>query len=47
MKYRLENQSLETLNALIIISSLAYNNDETMLASGSDDNTIKLWDVEK
>jgi len=29
----------------IIFLSLTYNNDGSCIASGSDDNTIKIWDM--
>ena len=28
------------------VSSVAFNNTGTILASGSSDNTIKLWNIE-
>ena len=27
------------------VNSVAYSSDGTQLASGSDDNTVRIWDV--
>ena len=44
--WNLKLKLLHLRDILIVLDSVAFNNTGTILASGSYDNTIKLWNVE-
>ena len=44
--WNLKLKLLHLRDILAYVKSVAFNNTRTILASGSDDKTIKLWNVE-
>ena len=44
--WNLKMKLLHLRDILNFVNSVAFNNTGTILASGSDDKTIKLWNVE-